>query len=171
MSARAEKLLNDLEASRKRVVALIEAGLAADDASARPSADASVVEGNHARCSCSLKGHVHRPWCAYYPGGRMPTAPDGSSWDMLDDPDAIAAKHCRANKWWDQKNPPTLTFMNGCKYEREVSPGLFWYHGFGMGYIFLPDGEKRWASWTDARNECFKRGIELNFVDAMWCRP
>lgn len=45
------------------------------------------------KCSCGLAGSEHNPWCDYFPGGKMERAPDGTAWDLWDNPIKIAKEH------------------------------------------------------------------------------
>lgn len=59
---------------------------------------------------------------------------------------------------WKRGNapPPTET-------ER---PGLFWYSGFGMGHLYLPDGRRVWCSSSEAGTLARAANVEMTFKDS-----
>lgn len=43
-------------------------------------------------CKCPLSGSSHYPWCDYFPGGLLTRHPDGSDWDLWDNPVRIGER-------------------------------------------------------------------------------
>jgi hypothetical protein len=52
-------------------------------------------------------------------------------------------------------------------YELAPYPGLFYYSGFGLGYLYKADGTREWMSFTEAVKESAELGLNFSFVDSM----
>lgn len=57
-----------------------------------------------------------------------------------------------------------------CRFVRghtvKAFAGLFFYHGFGMGYFYHPDGTKHWLSTTQAADAAREAGVKFRNVDS-----
>jgi hypothetical protein len=76
-----------------------------------------------------------------------------------------------SSRRWNPNSPGKLRYVGGaCKRGEEPTedelPGLFWYSGFGMGSLYLPDGSILWCCTTEAREECKARGLDFRFQDS-----
>lgn len=62
------------------------------------------------------------------------------------------------------KDGDEVTYVAGTK--RKITPGLYFYSGFGVGDVYLPGGEIRSCSSDEAYAACEKAGVEYRFVDS-----
>lgn len=52
---------------------------------------------------------------------------------------------------------------------REIVPfaGLFYYSGFGYGYLYISPENREWMDRTEALKKCHELGLKYEFVDSL----
>ena len=70
---------------------------------------------------------------------------------------------CGAERWTvgDRRQFP------GTEVTVAITPGLFWYSGFGLGNYHSIDGSVRWMWTTEANALARTEKAEFRFVDAL----
>jgi hypothetical protein len=57
----------------------------------------------------------------------------------------------------------------GTDYKQKVFAGLFWYHAFGSGEFFAPDGTVHDCTTTESHKLAERYKVEWRMVDSFSC--
>lgn len=72
---------------------------------------------------------------------------------------------------WNPREPIELPYILGaCKSTWRPTetqrPGLYWYHGFGSGHLYLPFGRRVSCTPNEARALCSEEGLKYEERDS-----